>query len=189
MIVIAPSKKGMNKYEIKGDIAIIYMTRKNGEIIKTKIDAEDLPKVVALDLSWHCRWSPITESYYAMAGEYIGLRNGHSSYKIYYLHSVVMDVEDGSIVDHIDTNTLDNRKRNLRMVSHQNNEKNRQGKNKNNTSGYRNVSWNGYKWIVQLQVDGKNKVLGRFVVDQLDEAGKFAKKMRKKYYGEFAGYN
>lgn len=43
------------------------------------------------------------------------------------------------------------------------------------------------KWIVQLQINGKNSVLGKFPLDKIEEAGKFAEEMRKKYYGEFAG--
>ena len=64
---------------------------------------------------------------------------------------------------------------------------NRSGKNKNNTSGYRNVSYikGEGKYIVQLQVDGKNKRLGEF--DDVHEAGKFAEEMRKKYYGKYKG--
>ena len=53
------------------------------------------------------------------------------------------------------------------------------------------MSWdNWYKqWKVQLQVDGKGKILGMFPEDKLEEAGRFAEKMRQKYYGEYAGFN
>ena len=43
------------------------------------------------------------------------------------------------------------------------------------------------KWIVQLQVDGKNTKLGTFT--DVDEAGAFAEEMREKYYGKFKGNN
>ena len=57
----------------------------------------------------------------------------------------------------------------------------------NNKSGYRNVCWlKGYnKWCVQVTVDGKSTLLGKF--DDVHEAGKFAEEMRKQHYGEFAG--
>ena len=90
-------------------------------------------------------------------------------------------------IDHINHNTLDDRKSNLRELTVEQNSRYREGKNKNNKSGYRNVSWDGYKWVVQLQVNGKNTCLGRFPKDQLEEAGKFAEEMRKKYYGKYAG--
>ena len=65
----------------------------------------------------------------------------------------------------------------------------RRKRNKNNKSGYRNVCWDGYKWVVQLSIKGKNTHLGRFDYEDLDKAGKFAEEMRQKYYGEFAGGN
>lgn len=42
---------------------------------------------------------------------------------------------------------------------------------------------------MQLQVDGRNKPLKRFNEDELEEAGKYAEKMRKELYGKFAGGN
>ena len=45
----------------------------------------------------------------------------------------------------------------------------------------------GDKWVVQLQIDGKNTKLGSF--DDVHEAGKFAEEMRQKYYKEFCGKN
>lgn len=90
-------------------------------------------------------------------------------------------------IDHINHNTLDNRKENLRMVKQDENLKHRKGKNSNNTSGYRNVSWNKYyeKYVVQLQVNGKNTIFGYF--DDVHEAGRIAKEKRKEIYGKFAG--
>ena len=96
---------------------------------------------------------------------------------------------EGKDVDHINNNTLDNRKCNLRISEHKHNTRNRHGKNSNNKSGFRNVSWDGYRWIVQLQINGKNTILGKFPYEQLEEAGTFAEQMRQKYYGEYAGRN
>lgn len=98
-----------------------------------------------------------------------------------------MNTNKNEYVDHKNHNTIDNRKNNLRVTRNDKNTKNRKSKNSNNTSGYRNVSWVNNKWIVQLQIKGKNKVLGKF--DDINKAGKFAEKMRKKYYGDFAGNN
>ena len=104
------------------------------------------------------------------------------------MHQLVMGVEGYVYVDHKNhDNKLDNRKENLRIVKNEDNTKYRKGKNKNNTSGYRNVSWDKRKnkWIVQLQIKGKNKRLGDF--DDVVEAGLFAEEMRNKIYGKFAG--
>jgi hypothetical protein len=97
------------------------------------------------------------------------------------------DFSKGQYVDHISHNTLDNRKENLRVVENRNNLKHRKSRNSNNKSGYRNVCWsNGeMKWLVQLQVNGKNTMLGKF--DDVHEAGKFAEEMRIIHYGKYAG--
>lgn len=125
------------------------------------------------------------------SSEYLGLKNGKPRYKVRRLHRYLIgngeEIPKSRVVDHINHNTLDNTRKNLRVTTIKYNSRNRSGKNKNNTSGYRNVCWlkDENKWIVQLQVNGKNKVLGRF--DDVDEAGKFAEEMRQKYYGEYAG--
>ena len=98
-----------------------------------------------------------------------------------------MNPPEGKVVDHINHNSLDNRRCNLRLVDKSKNATNRSGRNINNTTGYRNVSYikTENKYIVQLQIDGKNKRLGAF--DDVHEAGAYAKEMREKYYGDFAG--
>ena len=97
--------------------------------------------------------------------------------------------DENEWIDHINHKPRDNRKENLRPISISDNSRNRKTRNRNNKSGYRNVCWDGKRWIVQLQVEGKNKVLGRFKEEELEEAGKFAEQMREKYYGAFAGGN
>lgn len=91
----------------------------------------------------------------------------------------------GILVDHINHDTLDNRKENLRAVESQANTRNRSGRNSNNVTGYRNVMYHKERkktpYHVQLQINGKNTILGRF--SDVDEAGKFAEEMRQKYYG------
>ena len=110
-------------------------------------------------------------------------------YKNVFLHRFLLNVDDNNIlVDHESNNTLDNRKKNLRKSTFANNSKNRQSKNSNNTSGYRNVTFIGGYWRIQLQVDGKNKLSPEKFTD-IDEAGTFAEQMREKYYGAFAGRN
>lgn len=93
----------------------------------------------------------------------------------------------GKHVDHINHDSLCNIKENLRVIDVKNNSTNREKRNKNNKSGYRNVMyWNG-KYIIQLQINGKNKRFGTY--DNAKEAGLIAEKLRQKYYGEFAGEN
>jgi hypothetical protein len=179
-------KKGFNEYKIFDDYVIIYFKKRNGEIYESYIDKEDLQKLITLNWSWNLVLDKYTQTYYVKTSEYLGVINKKSKHKTHYLHRIIMDYNGNDIIDHINHNTLDNRKINLRIILKPNNEKNRKGKNINNTSGYRNVCWIKGFWKVQLQVDGKNY---RFPENftNVDEAGKFAEEKRKEIYGEFAG--
>lgn len=179
-------KKG-NNYIIdeKHNIAKIELHRRKTENLWTIIDLEDLEKVMNFPYTWCAKYNHTNDEYYVVANVY---HPELQQTRPIFLHQFLMNA-NGKDVDHENNDTLDNRKSNMRIVEEGNNSKNRKGKNKNNTSGYRNVSWDNKrnKWVVQLQVDGKNKRLGSF--DDVHEAGKFAEEMRQKYYGEFAGKN
>lgn len=80
-----------------------------------------------------------------------------------YLHRLVMKAERGQIVDHINRNRLDNRKSNLRLVTHTENMRNR-GKHKDGFhSVFKGVSrFASGKWRALIR-DGKRQVyLGSF---------------------------
>jgi hypothetical protein len=174
-----------NKYKVVDDYVIIYIHRRDKTIIETIIDVEDLDRLKELNLYWHTYYDKKLRHYYVQATEYMGVFDGKPKYRMWYLHRVVMNAGKKEYVDHEDHDTLNNRKFNLRLTKQLYNTKNRSGRNSNNKSGYRNVSWVDGKWVVQIQIDGKNTCLGRFT--DVDKAGKFAEEMRQKYYGKFAG--
>jgi len=180
-------KKGFNEYKIEGNTTILYFTDRKKNKYKILIDTEDLQKLIDFGYPWGVAYKPDIDSYYAKTTQYISCINRKVSNKNIELHRFIMNANKGEYIDHINHNTLDNRKENLRITRNNQNIKNRKGKNKNNKSGYRNVSWNNFKnqWVVQLQVNGENTQLGYF--DNVDDAGKFAEEMREKYYGEFKG--
>lgn len=181
------NKKGNNYIidEQKG-IAKIELSRRKDDNVYAIIDLEDLEKVKNYPYTWFAQYRKELNNYYVRCTNYANIKAGISS--VVFLHQFIMGAE-GKDVDHINNNTLDNRKCNLRISEHKHNTRNRHGKNSNNKSGFRNVSWDGYRWIVQLQIDGKNTILGKFSYEQLEEAGAFAEQMRQKYYGEYAGKN
>lgn len=62
--------------------------------------------------------------------------------KAFYMHRVILKAPPGNlVVDHINGNGLDNRKKNLRLCTIGENNNNRHSKNKNNSSGFRGVWW------------------------------------------------
>lgn len=175
----------MYNYKIIDGEYVIFEVEKDGKIIEIMVDMDDFEDIN--HYSWHADWRNVMNNYYITRTEYLGIVNGKPGYKTIYLHNSILSPPKGKVVDHINHNPLDNRKRNLRLVCRSKNGKNRKGSNSNNTSGYRNVSWSkDYKqWLVQLQVNGTNKVLGKF--DDVHIAGEFAEEMRQKHYGKFAG--
>lgn len=178
------NKKG-NNYVIdeENNIVKIELRRRKGENLWTIIDLEDLEKVINFPYTWFAKYQTLNKGFYVYASVY---NSETKKYKTLCLHQFIMNA-NGQAVDHINGDTFDNRKSNLRIVEDSDNSKNRKSKNSNNTSGYRNVSWNkkDKKWVVQMQINKKHKTLGSF--DDVHEAGKFAEEMRKKYYGEYAG--
>lgn len=179
-------EKDFNKYMIVDNYAVVYLENKNNEVYETLVDLDDLQRLINLNASWHLRWDEDSKLYYAKTTKYIKDKDDkRKQAKTLQLHNYILKTSDYTIVDHINHNTLDNRKENLRIISQSNNLRNRKGSNSNNKSGYRNVSWRYNCWVVQLMVDGKNTILGKF--DDVHEAGNFAEEMREKYYGEFAG--
>lgn len=174
-----------NRYEITDDHIIIYLKRRDGTEMETYVSLSDFEKLKGFKYSWCPAWRKGAKRYYAQATIYLGTIDGKAKYTTVKLHDFLMDAKEGEEVDHMNHNGLDNRRENLRITIKLYNSKNRKSKNSNNSSGYRNVSWVNNKWIVQLQIEGKNTTLGKF--DDVHEAGMFAEEMRNTYYGEFQG--
>lgn len=176
-----------NNYRIENNLVYIILKYRKKDAFETVIDLIDFDKIKAYDVTFYAKYDPAVKNYYAAASIYMGVGN-KPQYKEVRIHKVVMNYHGyNKKVDHIDHNTLNNRRKNLRLVDTKSNTRNRNKKNSNNKSGYRNVCRVGNRWYVQLQVDGKNKCLKTFPLDQLEEAGKYAEEMRQKYYGIFAG--
>lgn len=101
------------------------------------------------------------------------------------LHRFIMKVTDENYeIDHIDGNTLNNRKNNLRICLHIDNMKN-QKLNKNNTSGYKGV-WldkNRNVWVAEIHVNNKKIILG-YDTDK-EKVIKLRQEAEEMYFGEF----
>jgi hypothetical protein len=111
--------------------------------------------------------------------------------KKYLLHRLLYLYHHGFMpkyVDHIDGNPLNNDIKNLRKVTFSQNRQNLK-KQKNNTSGYKNVVWSisQKKWRVTLWANGKFMSFGGY--DDIELAGLVAQEARNKYHGEFARHD
>jgi DNA polymerase-1 len=110
--------------------------------------------------------------------------------RVIYMHREVIKAPNDLLADHINRNSLDNRKANLRPATHaqnvQNRTKNRNGKY---SSKYKGVTWNsGSKfWQAKIRVNGRRTFLGSF--DSESKAAKAYDRAAKRYHGEFAVLN
>lgn len=91
-------------------------------------------------------------------------------------------------LDHINGDKTDNRICNLRRATRADNNRN-QTKRKNNTSGYKGVSWSKTysKWVAYIGVDWKRQHLGYF--DTPKGAHVAYKDAANKLHGPFANCN
>ena len=103
----------------------------------------------------------------------------------------LLGISDPNIqVDHINDDTLDCQRHNLRIASPNQNRQNLHGLKSNNTSGFRGVSFRKDKksnqWRARIyNSSGKRENLGDF--STAEAAAKVFDRAARKYYGEFAG--
>jgi hypothetical protein len=124
-------------------------------------DQEDAELVTAH--RWHIKRCRRT-SYVARSTTENGKR------RCIYLHREIMRPPDGMEIDHINGDGLDNRRPNLRVVSHAVNlANNRQAAGR---SGYRGVwkAHNSTRWAAVIKRNGKRHVLGTFDSPELAHA-------------------
>ena len=168
-----------NDYLIKGDTVIIFMKRKNGEIMETKVSLIDLEFLKSVDVSFFPSWNPRPGKFYV--NFHIMNKKGRKSKKA--LHRLIMGDPPGMTIDHINHDTLDNRRTNLRIVTQSQNMQNiNPNIPKNSVSGYRNVSWHKAmkKWRVRLSINREVIIVGYY--DDVHEASRAAEEARERYY-------
>lgn len=105
-----------------------------------------------------------------------------------HMHRAIVDAPKGMVVDHINHNTLDNRRANLRLCTVAENSCNRLN-TKNSTSRFLGVSWNtrAKKWVAQLQTFRNNQYLGAFGNEE--DAARAYDTAAVRVFGEYAKPN
>jgi hypothetical protein len=102
------------------------------------------------------------------------------------MQSVVMGVSKGTIVDHINGDTLDNRKENLRVCTVAQNACNK-ASYKNSISKYKGVSPHKNKWRAQIQKNGIKIHIGLYNTEE--RAAHHYNLVALDLHGEFARLN
>ena len=80
-----------------------------------------------------------------------------------FFHKLIMNGSEGMEIDHISMDRLDNRRCNLRMATHSQNQQNRQA-HKDNKSGYKGVCLDRRteKYFAYINADGRRTYLGSY---------------------------
>ncbi len=123
--------------------------------------------------NWSSDWNHDTKSFYARN------RKGR-------MHRVILGCKSGEMVDHINSNTLDNRRNNLRKCTSTENTYN-QRKRSDNTSGFKGVYPQQEKWIAQIGFEGTQIYLGIFASPK--KAAEAYDVAARRLHGEFARVN
>ena len=146
----------------------------------TIVDEEDYE--ILSRWKWQAVWARGTQSYYAQRSS---PRDVNGKQEIIPMHRQLLGLTKGNRLkgDHINHDTLDNRRINLRAVTAQQNAQNRK-RYRDNRSGFKGVAKNYGQWVACITVDGKTTVLGRFATPEA--ASECYKKAAQERFGEYA---
>lgn len=167
---IGKSKRTFNKYDLSGEYGVGWTTNTNKEFY---FDLEDYDKIKN-----YCWVESVRDNGYCWISS-----TGTVDNKKVNLHTLITGY---LLCDHKNRNTFDNRKQNLRDVTHSQSVMNR-GKPVNNTSGFIGVYWDkrSGKWRSCIGFEHKQIALGLF--DNKEDAIKARLQGELKYFGsEFA---
>lgn len=113
---------------------------------------------------------------------------GNGKRKTIRMHNEIITPFSGYVVDHIDGNTLNNLKSNLRFANKNENTRNRIKRSKF-SSIYKGVLWHkrDKRWQAALKINNKQYHLGYFKIEE--DAARAYNEAAVKYFGEFAKLN
>ncbi|MHC4185837.1 MAG: HNH endonuclease [Planctomycetota bacterium] len=145
------------------------------------VDVEDFERLN--QYKWH-------STHYGYAKRAVSKRCGKGRKQVeVYMHKLVCPAPAGMIVDHINRNSVDNRRVNLRAATQKQNVWNRKFARKRGRTRYNGIRWdkNKEKWQVRLTIDGRRRSFG-YYADEI-EAAKAYDRAARKYRGEYAFLN
>lgn len=167
---ISERLKKSNKYDLSGTYGIGYTSNVSAQgISEFWFDLSDYDLIK--DYCWHFTNEGYVTAKKGRSGKHI------SMHRLFF--------PDAERVDHIKHRLWDNRRSQLRPVTHRQNMMNRLLPS-NNTSGYIGICWKKEckKWDARITVNGKRKHLGYY--EKLEDAISARKEAEKKYFGEYS---
>lgn len=158
----------LNDYDVENNIVTVYLRPNNVPMICDLDDWENLKKY-----TWSLSNSGYAYSKIVVAGHDMTIQ----------FHNMILPLQDDDrVVDHINTNKLDNRRNNLRYCSRQQNNINKSTLNRNNTSGFRGVNYSKSmkKWQAQIMINRRKIIIGYY--DKKEDAYQARLEAEKKYF-------
>ena len=134
---------------------------------------------------WHALFDKVGGGYYAKTCQAIPVGGITSN----LMHRAILKVASDFVhVDHVNHNTLDNTRGNLRIATPSQNGANRK-RNINNISGFKGVSWRNdrNKWVVNIKVNQRKIWIGAY--GDIIIAARAYNNAAIKYFGEYALLN
>jgi hypothetical protein len=108
-----------------------------------------------------------------------------------YMHRIIVGAPQGMLVDHINHNTLDNRRANLRLVTPSQNRQNTRKvvhyREVDPLSTYKGIQRNGRGWRATIEIQG-TRVMGQSYTDPSDAARDYDR-LARQHFGEHAHLN
>ena len=142
--------------------------------------------VDAEDYEWLSAWAWDLKRGYATRGGTKSRVNGNR-----FMHRSILSARPGEICDHINGDTLDNRRCNLRIVTATENARNRRAKTqrwgRKPHAHYKGLSWTPHGFIVRIGLERKQIYLGTFQ-DEIEAALAYDRAALH-HYGEHARLN
>jgi hypothetical protein len=161
--------RGPNRFEVRGDIVVIFLEQRDGSVHECVISAHQLDAVLSLG-RWHVDFVEGKPYVRTICGDQTVL-----------LHRFIKECPEGFDVDHKDDDGLNNIDDNLRIATRSQNNQNKSPLSENSVSGYRNVGFHKASglWTVRIKVAGKEIVK---YVKSREAAIELAAELRRQYH-------
>lgn len=142
------------------------------------IDINDLELVKSMPFTWYVKQGGNRGGLYVAANIY----DESGKRTTVRLHQWIMNPSKGMVVDHINHDTLDNRRENLRVVTTSQNQLNRGKGNKGNRTKIQGVSFRKDIQKYRVRVYKDRRLIYSKHFNSLEEAKRKAVKVREKVF-------